>query len=162
LLKEVVKMRHEFSKQECEHQHYISGLRYRMEKETQSALNCAEAERFHFEFEIKALEDELDARARIFRGEEERMVVRRDCYAKELETLQHNLDKSDTLVIQAREQMASELRTRQHDGHRMLDDIKANYEKRLASMREDYEKSKKTLQGQINDKDKELDGEFKS
>ena len=38
LLKEVVKLRHDFSKQECEHQNYAANLRYRLEKETQAAI----------------------------------------------------------------------------------------------------------------------------
>jgi hypothetical protein len=51
--------------QQQKHQHYISGLQYKLEKETHGAAGNAEAERYHYEFEVKALAEELDARIRI-------------------------------------------------------------------------------------------------
>ena len=157
MLKEVVKLRHEFSKQQCEHQHYVSGLRFRLEKEVQGAISAADAERFHFDFEIKALEEELDARIRICRGEEERMVVRRDLNDREIETLNANLDKSEHLVGHAKEQMHAELRSRDQDWAKMMDDLKENYEQRLAGMKDDYEKAKNAQKEQIKAVEHELD-----
>lgn len=157
LLKEVVQARHEFSKQQCEHQHYISGLRYRLEKETHNAIHTAEAEKFRFEFEIKGLEEELDARSRICKGEEERMVMRRDAYDNEIQTLSKNLDQSQHLIDSSKEQMAEEQRARENDFNRMMDDMKNTYEKRIESMRDDYDKALSAQKQQIAQREEELE-----
>jgi len=160
LLKEVVKLRHDFSKQECEHQNYAASLRYRLEKETQAAINTSEAEKFHFEFEIKSLEQELDARSRIRRNEEERLITRRECHDSELATLRANFEKSEDLVGRSMQYKDSEIRTRDQDGNRISGDIKTNYEKRLAVIKEDEERINVALRAQIDLKEKELYGEY--
>lgn len=160
LLKEVVKLRHEFSKQECEHQNYISGLKYRYEKETQNALNSAEAEKYHFEFEIKTLEEELDARSRIRAGEEERMASRQICHDNELDTLRANFEKSEELCRRAQEYMDTELHTRHMDGDRIMGDIRDNYERKLGAIRDENERVNNGIRAEIEMKERELEGKL--
>lgn len=134
----------------------MSGLKYRLEKETQNAAHAADAERHHFMFEINALEEELAARHRIFRGEEERTMVRQDLHSKEIETLEHNYHKSLDLIAHAKDQMNRELASRKQDGDRILADIRNNYEKRVATMKEDYGKGKGEQRALIEEKEREL------
>lgn len=135
LLKEVIRLRHEFSKQECEHQHYLSGLQFRLEKELHHAISASEAERAQHEFEIRGLEDDLIARNRIRQNEEDRIQIRSNCYDHELSNLENNLANSEELIMISREQMDQELNTRKNDGHRIMDDIKAMYEDKLARLK---------------------------
>lgn len=129
-----------------------------MEKEAQTAIHTAEAEKYHFEFELKGLEEELEARTRIRKGEEERMVVRRECYDKEIATLTKNIDQSQHLISHAKEQMTEELKVRDHDFKRVMEDTRDNYEKRLITMKEDNDRSIHNQKLQIGEIEKELEG----
>jgi hypothetical protein len=143
--------------QQQKHQHYISGLQYKLEKETHGAAGNAEAERYHYEFEVKALAEELDARIRIRWGEEERMIVRKDCHDREIVTLNQNLDKSEHLIDHSKEQMVSELRNRDEAWLKMMAETKHAYEARIASMKDDYEKAISSMHEQIEAAERELD-----
>lgn len=128
-----------------------------MDKETQNALNAAEAERFHFEFELRALGEELESRHRISRGEDDRLAIRRDCNDREVDTLRQNIRKYEDLIAHAQDDMQHEIKSRDLDNEKMVDDIKAGYEKRLAQMREDHDKDKAGLNAKIKNKEDELD-----
>lgn len=59
MLKEIYNLQHEISKQKYEHNSYITGLNFRLNKEIKDTFILAEQERNKFEFEIKALEEVL-------------------------------------------------------------------------------------------------------
>jgi hypothetical protein len=57
VLKEVYNLQHEITKQKYEHNHYISGLHLRLNKELNEVISCAEREKNQLEFEIRTLEE---------------------------------------------------------------------------------------------------------
>lgn len=157
LFREVVQARHDFSRQQCEHQHFVSGLKYRLEKETQNAVHAAEAEKYHLTYEIKRLEEERDSISRLGRGEEERMAVRRKCFDNEISNLTNNLAQSQNLINDSKKNMTMELQTRENDFQKMMLDLKDNYEKRIAIMRDDHDKAIFAEKDLIAERERELD-----
>jgi hypothetical protein len=85
------------------------------------------------------------------------MIVRKDCQDREIDTLNHNLDKSQHLIDHSKEQMISELRSRDEDWLKMMDETKHAYEVRIASMKDDYEKAISLMHEQIEAAERELD-----
>lgn len=150
-------IKHEISKQECEHKQYISGLKHRLNQEVHGVISEAEAERCRFEFELRSLEDELATRNRIYRGEEERLHVRKGLYQSELDSLHLNLDKCIGLIGIARDQMNREIEGRKIEGAKMYADCKKSHEEKVRNIRDEYERSKQIQKDNIRDVEGDLE-----
>jgi hypothetical protein len=75
-----------------------------------------------------------------------------------LDTLRANFEKSEELCRRAQEYMDTELRTRQIDGDRIMSDIRENYERKLAAIRDENERVNNGIRVEIEMKERELDG----
>lgn len=88
------------------------------------------------------------------------MVVRKNLQDREIENLNYNLEKSQHLIDHSKDQMVTELRMREEDWKRVMDETKHLYENRLSSMKDDYDNAKRAQKDQIAAVENELDGKI--
>ena len=88
------------------------------------------------------------------------MVVRKNLQDKELENLKYNLEKSQHLIDHSKENMVNELRMRDEDWRRVMEETKQLYNNRINSMKEDNDKSIAAQKGQIDAVEKEIDSKI--
>ena len=83
-------------------------------------------------------------------------MVRKGLQGKEIETLQHNLNQSVTLVARAEDQMIWELNNRKRDFEACSNELKDNYEHRIVAMKDEYTKANNIQREHIAAKEAEL------
>jgi hypothetical protein len=68
-------------------------------------------------------------------------MVRKGLHDKEIESLQHNLNQSVTLVARSQDQMIYELNNRLRDFGVHKNEAKSSYEYRIVAMKDEFSKA---------------------
>lgn len=86
------------------------------------------------------------------------MIVRKNLQDREIENLSYNLEKSQHLIDHSKDQMVTELRMREEDWKKVIEETKHLYENRINSMKDDYDNAKRAQKEQIEAVENDLDG----
>lgn len=65
-------------------------------------------------------------------------MIRKGLHTKEIETLQHNLNQSISLVARAQDQMVWEINNRKRDSEIIKQDIQKNNDHRMTVMKDEF------------------------
>lgn len=83
-------------------------------------------------------------------------MIRKGLHTKEIETLQHNLNQSISLVARAQDQMVWEINNRKRDSEIIKQDIQKNNDHRMTVMKDEFTEVHDELKHNISTLETEL------